>query len=118
MRHDCKYFSSRTFGGGDTVHRCELDVAPEAPWRCPDDCALFEKRLMDVGWDLGAMAVPPAAPEPAALDADPDDVAALMADLEEIVDGAAGDARVEAEQAFAKEQRKEKRRRFFRRRRD
>lgn len=115
MRHDCKYFSSRTFGGGDTVQRCELDVAPEAPWRCPDDCALFERRLMDVGWQHGGMAVAADREEPPGLDGDAGDVAALMADLEEIVDGAAGEARAEAEAAFAKEQRKEKRRRFFRR---
>ncbi len=115
MRHDCRYFSSRTFGGGETVQRCELDVAPEAPWRCPDDCALFEKRLMDVGWVHGGMATSADGVEPPGLDGDPADVAALMADLEDIVDGAATDARVEAEQAFVKQQRKEKRRRFFRR---
>ena len=36
MRQDCKFFESRTYANGETVRKCDLDLAPEAPWRCPD----------------------------------------------------------------------------------
>ena len=35
MRQDCKNFESRTYPNGETVRKCNLDLAPEAPWRCP-----------------------------------------------------------------------------------
>ena len=50
MRQDCKYFESRTYPNGDTVRKCDLDLAPEAPWRCPDNCPKFTRRLADVTW--------------------------------------------------------------------
>ena len=37
MREECKHFESRTYPDGETVRKCNLDLAPEAPWRCPDD---------------------------------------------------------------------------------
>ena len=36
MRSDCRYYESRTYGSGDVVRKCRIDLAPEAPWRCPD----------------------------------------------------------------------------------
>ena len=48
MRQDCKNFESRTYPNGETVRKCNLDLAPEAPWRCPDDCPKFARRLADV----------------------------------------------------------------------
>lgn len=87
MRHDCKHFESRTFPNGDAVHRCKLDAAPEAPWKCPDECPLFEKRLMDAGWTVGSFGTPSAPePEPAA-----EGVAELFGELEDILDEAAPD---------------------------
>ena len=41
MREGCKHFQSRSYDTGEVVRFCELDLAPEAPWRCPDDCASF-----------------------------------------------------------------------------
>jgi hypothetical protein len=38
MREECKNFESRTYANGETVRKCNLDLAPEAPWRCPDPC--------------------------------------------------------------------------------
>ena len=26
------------YRNGETVRKCNLDLAPDAPWRCPDDC--------------------------------------------------------------------------------
>ena len=50
MREECVNFESRTYRNGETVRKCDLDLAPEAPWRCPADCARFEPRLADVNW--------------------------------------------------------------------
>ena len=35
MRTECKNFESRTYPNGDTVRKCNLDLSPDAPWRCP-----------------------------------------------------------------------------------
>ena len=64
MRQDCKYFESRTYPNGETVRKCNLDLAPEAPWRCPDDCPKFERRLADVNWGHGTLVTPPTPDEP------------------------------------------------------
>jgi len=53
MREDCKFFQSRTCGTGDARRFCALSLAPEAPWRCPERCPRFEKRIADVGFTLG-----------------------------------------------------------------
>jgi hypothetical protein len=69
MREDCKHFQSRTYANGEVARMCELDLAPEAPWRCPDDCPSFERRLADVNWVHGSLVTPPATDEPAGFDA-------------------------------------------------
>ena len=58
MRQDCKHFESRTYPNGETVRKCNLDLAPEAPWRCPDDCPKYERRLADVNWSHGTLVTP------------------------------------------------------------
>jgi hypothetical protein len=60
MRQECKHFESRTYGNGETVRKCDLDLAPDAPWRCPEQCPAYERR-MDAGWTYGTV-VPPATP--------------------------------------------------------
>ena len=47
MREECKHFQSRTYASGEVARFCVLDLAPEAPWRCPADCASYERRLAD-----------------------------------------------------------------------
>ena len=88
MRVDCKYYESRTYGSGEVVRKCRIDLAPEAPWRCPDDCVGYERRMIDAGWQVGSLEkgydVPEAEPEG-------DDVAALLDEAEEIVNAAAPD---------------------------
>ena len=69
MRVECKHYESRTYANGETVRKCDLDLAPEAPWRCPDDCPKYERRLADVAWSYGSVVAPPTPDEPALLDA-------------------------------------------------
>jgi hypothetical protein len=101
MRQDCKYFESRTYPNGDTVRKCDLDLAPEAPWRCPDNCPKFTRRLVDVNWQHGTLVTPETPREPASLAADDGSIAALLDAAEEIVNSAGPSmlSEVEAERA-------------------
>lgn len=96
MRQDCKYFESRTYASGDTVRKCDLDLAPEAPWRCPDDCPRYERRLADVNWSHGSLITPPTPAEPASL-GDDDSIAALLDEAEDIINAAGPTIRAEVE---------------------
>ena len=87
MREDCQYFESRTYGNGETVRKCDLDLAPEAPWRCPDDCPKYTRKRVDVAWNYGTLVTPPAPDEPSGLGED-DSIAALLDEAEEIVNAA------------------------------
>jgi hypothetical protein len=88
MRQDCKFFESRTYGDGETVRKCDLDLAPEAPWRCPAGCAAFQRRLADVNWAHGTLVTPPTPEEPPGLDERGGDIAALLDEAEDIVNEA------------------------------
>ena len=55
MRTECKNFESRSYPNGDTVRKCNLDLAPDAPWRCPENCPKYERRLADVAWTHGTL---------------------------------------------------------------
>jgi hypothetical protein len=87
MRQDCKYFESRTYPNGDTVRKCDLDLAPEAPWRCPDNCPKYTRRLADVNWSHGNLITPETPPEPESLGED-DSIAALLDAAEDIINSA------------------------------
>lgn len=100
MRQDCKHFESRTYRNGETVRKCDLDLAPEAPWRCPADCPKFTKRLADVNWSHGTLVTPATPDEPLdALDRDDGSVAAVLDEAEDFLNsiGAQVLADVEAE---------------------
>ncbi|MDY7100259.1 MAG: hypothetical protein S0880_03640 [Actinomycetota bacterium] len=86
MRQDCKYFESRTYPTGDTVRKCDLDLAPEAPWRCPADCPRYERRLADVNWSHGSLITPPTPDEPANLDEA--DIGRLLDEAEDVINEA------------------------------
>jgi hypothetical protein len=88
MRVDCKYYESRTYSSGEVVRKCRIDLAPEAPWRCPDDCVGYERRMIDAGWQVGSLEKGYDAPEPEPEGAD---IAALLDEAEEIVNAAAPD---------------------------
>lgn len=99
MRQDCKQFESRTYNNGETVRKCNLDLAPEAPWRCPDDCPKYERRLADVNWAYGSLVTPVTPPEPVG-----EGIAELLDAAEDIVNAAGPDImrEVAAEQAEAR----------------
>ncbi len=67
MRTECKHFESRTYRNGETVRKCDLDLAPDAPWRCPDNCPKYERRLADRSWTYGTLVTPPTPAEPASV---------------------------------------------------
>ncbi len=68
MRQECKNFESRTYGNGETVRKCNLDLAPDAPWRCPENCSGYERRLADAAWVYGSLVTPATPTEPPGLD--------------------------------------------------
>jgi hypothetical protein len=84
MRQDCKHFESRTYGNGETVRKCNLDLAPEAPWRCPDDCSSYQRRMADVNWSHGSLVTPPTPDEPEGIGEDPS-IAAVLEEAENIL---------------------------------
>lgn len=98
MRQDCKYFESRTYRNGETVRKCDLDLAPEAPWRCPADCTAFAPRLADVNWSHGSLVTPPTPAEPVG-----EGIAELLDAAEDIVNSVGPQvyAEVEAERRRA-----------------
>lgn len=100
MRHHCKHFESRTYPTGDTVRKCNLDLAPEAPWRCPEQCPRYSPRLADVDWQHGSLVIPPTPDAPSSVGEDPS-IAELLEAARNVVNEAAPDvvAQLEAEQA-------------------
>ncbi len=94
MRTNCRYYESRTYAAGEVVRKCRLDLAPEAPWRCPEDCAIFELRRIDVGWQVGKVDAP--ADEPTR-EPEGEDIAALLDAAEDIINSAAPDILAELE---------------------
>ena len=67
---------------------CELDLAPEAPWRCPENCASYEVTLIDGTFEQGSFTRPEVEAEP---DEAPDAIGDLLDDAERIVDEAEPD---------------------------
>ena len=112
MRTECKNFESRTYPNGDTVRKCNLDLAPDAPWRCPDNCPKYERRLADAAWTHGSLVVPPTPPEPPGVE---DGTAAALLDAAEDILNAAGD-QVRAELAAERAASRRGWKRLFRRR--
>ncbi|MGH9139119.1 MAG: hypothetical protein ACRD0G_19080 [Acidimicrobiales bacterium] len=116
MRQDCKYFESRTYANGETVRKCDLDLAPEAPWRCPDNCPAYTRRLADINWSHGSLITPPTPDEPAG-----EGIAELLDAAEDIVNSAGPGLLAEVHAERAKAQRRGARgdriKRLFRRKR-
>jgi hypothetical protein len=88
MRQDCKHFQSRAYASGDTMRKCALDLAPEAPWRCPEDCRAYERRLADVNWRHGSLVTPPAPDAPASVELGDNSIGSLLDQAEDIVNAA------------------------------
>jgi hypothetical protein len=112
MREECKHFQSRTYASGEVARFCILDLAPEAPWRCPDNCPRYQRRMADVGWVHGDLVEPPIEDEP---DVPADRMAEVLGNAEEIVNSIATEALAEA---LAEDARREARsKRWWKRRR-
>jgi hypothetical protein len=82
MRTNCKFYESRTYPSGDTVRKCDLDLAPEAPFRCPDNCPAFKPRMADIGWSYGTLRGDLGPPAPKGYD---ESAARLLDEAEDIV---------------------------------
>ncbi len=115
MRQDCKFFESRTYRNGETVRKCDLDLAPEAPWRCPADCPAFQPRLADVNWAHGSLVTPATPDEPPGLDERGAEIAALLDAAEDIVNAAVPDALAAVQKDRTKAAKKGRVKRLFRR---
>ena len=111
MREGCKHFQSRSYDTGEVVRFCELDLAPEAPWRCPDDCASYapppgRRRLAATGaWSSRAIEDEPGPGGP--------DVVRLLEEAADIVDAVVPETLAEVREERAPEARG---RRWWRRR--
>ena len=103
MREDCKHFQSRTYDNGEVARMCELDLAPEAPWKCPDDCPAYERRLADVNWAHGSLVTPPPTDEPEGFDASSIE---LLDEAESIVNAVAPEILGEVDAEREKEERR------------
>ena len=114
MRTECKNFESRSYPNGDTVRKCNLDLAPDAPWRCPENCSGYERRLADVAWTHGSLVVPPTPPEPSSVN--DGTAAALLDEAEGILNDAGARIMAEVSEEQAAKRRKARGfRRLFRR---
>src|SRR5471032_2351970 len=89
MREDCRHFESRAYPGGEVARFCVLDLAPEAPWSCPENCSAYERSVIDPTFETAELARPPVEDEP---EAAVDDIEAVLADAEAIVEEAEPDA--------------------------
>ena len=115
MRTDCRHYQSRTYGSGEAVRKCTLDLAPAAPWRCPVDCPSYERKMIDAGWQYGSLTPTKAPEEPPEAVTDPN-VAALLDEAENIVNEVGFQLREEEDRKakrklFRKKQNKNKRKR-------
>ncbi len=104
MRQECKHFQSRVYATGDTVRKCALDLAPEAPWRCPENCQGYERRVADIAWRHGSLVTGPTPKEPESVGTD-DSVAALLDEAEDIINRAGGEIRAGVEKQSQKRRR-------------
>jgi hypothetical protein len=110
MREDCRHFQSRTYDTGEVARFCVLDLAPEAPWRCPEDCDRYERDIIDATFVTGSLVRPPVEEEP---DEPAEEVATVLDEADSIVTAAGPEIVAEVEA-----QRKGRRWQFWRRRGD
>ncbi len=95
MREDCRHFQSRTYDTGEVARFCVLNLAPEAPWRCPADCPRYEQDIIDGSFVVGSLLRPAVEGEP---EEAPGDIAAVL-DAADAVVTAAGPGILEAVEA-------------------
>jgi hypothetical protein len=96
MREDCRHFQSRTYNTGEVARLCVLNLAPEAPWRCPENCSRYEPDRARAQFVEGGLHLPQVEDEP---DDEPADIVAILDEADAIVTAAGPQilAEVEAE---------------------
>ncbi len=101
MREDCRHFQSRTYDTGETARFCVLNLAPEAPWRCPAECARYQPDIIDASFVVGSLRRPEVETEP---DDSPEDVAGVLDQADAIVTAVGPEvlAKIEAERRQGK----------------
>ena len=103
MREDCAHYQTRTYSDdGEVARFCTLGLAPEAPWRCPDNCSSYERILMIASdFETGSLGdVPPVEDEP---DDPTADIVDVLADAEQIVQDAEASVIAELDSAQRKQ---------------
>src|ERR1700728_392916 len=85
MREECKNFQSRTYASGEVARFCVLNLAPEAPWRCPDDCPKYQRDIIDGSFVQGSLVRPPVEAEP---EDPPEDIAEVLDAADAVVTAA------------------------------
>ena len=99
MREDCRHFQSRTYDTGEVARFCVLNLAPEAPWRCPEQCERYHPDLIDGSFVVGSLVRPPVESEP---DEPEESVAALLEEANSIVTAAGPEILEEVEKERSK----------------
>ena len=102
MREDCRHFQSRTYDTGEVARFCVLSLAPEEPWRCPDNCPKYQRDIIDGSFVQGSLVRPPVEDEP---DQPPGDIAAILDEADAIVTAAGPEILAEVEAQRAKRSR-------------
>ncbi|MGH9076644.1 MAG: hypothetical protein ACRDY0_04205 [Acidimicrobiales bacterium] len=110
MREDCRHFQSRTYDTGEVARFCVLNLAPEAPWRCPDSCERYRRDIIDATFVQGSLLRPPVEDEP---EEPPGEIAAILDQADAIVTAAGPEILADVEKA-----RSQPRWKFWRRRGD
>lgn len=95
MREDCRHFQSRTYSDGEAARFCVLNLAPEAPWRCPEGCTSYQRDIIDGSFEQGSLARPDVEDEP---DDDPGEISGLLDEADAIVTAAGPEIVAEVEQ--------------------
>ena len=82
MREDCRHFESRTYESGEVARFCVLGLAPQAPWRCPENCPGHELPFISWRYETSELSRPLVEDEPGGT---VDQNEAVFADAEAIV---------------------------------
>src|SRR5579862_5810377 len=94
MREDCRHFQSRTYDTGEVARFCVLNLAPEAPWRCPAGCPRYQRDIIDATFVQGSLLRPRVEEEP---DEPVQDISALLDEADAIVTAAGPEIIAEVE---------------------
>jgi hypothetical protein len=84
------------------MRKCALDLAPEAPWQCPENCPSFERRMADVNWRHGTLVTPPTPTAPPSV-GDDTTIGSLLDEAEDIINSVGPRVRAEVDEERQRE---------------